>query len=90
VIFEKKLGWAAFVSHQWIGGAHPYPEFKQMKVLKDSLRFSRAIFMVGDLSSCDAFLLNSINIYIYIFGTEPSRGVFVRIQNYILFSSGTV
>ena len=46
-----------------------------MQVLKDSLRFSRAIFIVGDLSSCDAFLLNSVNI----FGTEPSRGVFVLI-----------
>lgn len=38
VIFERKLGRAAFVSHQWIGGAHPDPEFKQMQVLKDSLR----------------------------------------------------
>ena len=37
-IFNKKLGRAAFVSHQWVGGSHPDPEFKQMQVLKDTLR----------------------------------------------------
>ena len=79
MIFERKLGRAAFVSHQWIGGAHPDPEFKQMQVLKDSLRSSHEIFIVGYLSSCDAFLLKSV---IALIGTEPSRGVFVLIQNY--------
>ncbi len=39
-IFDKKLGRAAFVSHQWVGGSHPDPEFKQMQVLKDTLRCS--------------------------------------------------
>lgn len=86
MIFEKKLGWAAFVSHQWIGGAHPDPEFKQMKVLKDSLRFSRAIFMVGDLSSCDAFLLNSINIYIYIYLAQNLPEVFLFVYKTIYSS----
>ena len=30
MVFEKKLGKAAFVSHQWVGQGHPDPEFKQM------------------------------------------------------------
>ncbi|CAK9079345.1 Transient receptor potential channel pyrexia [Durusdinium trenchii] len=37
-IFQKSLGKAAFVSHQWIGKGHPDPEFKQMQVLQDSLQ----------------------------------------------------
>eukprot|EP00435_Cladocopium_sp_Y103_P055120 s731_g18.t1 len=50
-IFDKDLGRAAFVSHQWIGQGHPDPEFKQMKVLQDTLRnlFSGASEVSVDL-----------------------------------------
>lgn len=50
-IFDKELGRAAFVSHQWIGQGHPDPEFKQMKVLQDTLRnlFSGASEVSVDL-----------------------------------------
>ncbi|CAK9088018.1 unnamed protein product [Durusdinium trenchii] len=37
-IFQKSLGKAAFVSHQWVGKGHPDPEFKQMQVLQDALQ----------------------------------------------------
>lgn len=37
VEYEKNLGKAAFVSHQWIGSSHPDPEFKQMRVLQQAL-----------------------------------------------------
>eukprot|EP00438_Fugacium_kawagutii_P032385 Skav234888 [mRNA] locus=scaffold840:558679:568666:- [translate_table: standard] len=36
-VFDESMGRAAFVSHQWIGDGHPDPEFKQMKVLQDTL-----------------------------------------------------
>ena len=38
VEFDKSMGNAAFVSHQWVGHAHPDPEFKQMRVLQAALR----------------------------------------------------
>ncbi|CAE7285764.1 anks1b [Symbiodinium natans] len=38
VIFQKGMGKAAFVSHQWVGIGHPDPEFKQMRVLQESLQ----------------------------------------------------
>lgn len=38
VEFKKGMGNAAFVSHQWVGGEHPDPEFKQFQVLQEALR----------------------------------------------------
>ena len=38
VEFQKDLGHAAFVSHQWIGQLHPDPDFAQMQVLQDALK----------------------------------------------------
>ncbi|CAE7453687.1 ANKK1 [Symbiodinium sp. CCMP2456] len=38
VDFQRPMGNAAFVSHQWVGSDHPDPEFKQMRVLQEALR----------------------------------------------------
>ena len=38
VVFDKSMGNAAFISHQWVGNNHPDPEFKQMQVLQAALR----------------------------------------------------
>ena len=37
VVFERKLGKAGFISHQWTSKQHPDPEFKQMRVLQDAM-----------------------------------------------------
>ena len=42
VKFDKSLGKALFVSHQWIGLRHPDPEFKQLRVLQDALCFAKS------------------------------------------------
>ncbi|CAE7255891.1 unnamed protein product, partial [Symbiodinium sp. CCMP2456] len=36
--FDKSMGRATFVSHQWVGRHHPDPDFKQFKVLQDALK----------------------------------------------------
>jgi hypothetical protein len=46
VEFDKNMGNAAFVSHQWVASSHPDPECKQMSVLQDALRE-----MMGNLKS---------------------------------------
>ncbi|CAE7290291.1 ANKRD50 [Symbiodinium sp. CCMP2456] len=38
VSFEKGMGSAAFVSHQWVGENSPDPDFRQMSVLQDAIR----------------------------------------------------
>ena len=38
VIFDKSMGNAAFVSHQWVSRNHPDPDFEQMPVLHNVLR----------------------------------------------------
>ena len=43
VLFERSMGKAAFISHQWVGESHPDPEFRQMSVLQDALRQDRLI-----------------------------------------------
>ncbi|OLQ12099.1 putative TrmH family tRNA/rRNA methyltransferase YacO [Symbiodinium microadriaticum] len=35
VLFERSMGKAAFISHQWVAASHPDPEFRQMSVLQD-------------------------------------------------------
>ncbi|CAK9042978.1 unnamed protein product [Durusdinium trenchii] len=40
VVFQRSLGNAAFVSHQWVGHEHPDPEFKQMRVLQAALKYA--------------------------------------------------
>ena len=46
VEFERNMGNAAFVSHQWVASSHPDPECQQMIVLQDALRE-----MMGNLKS---------------------------------------
>ncbi|CAE7930402.1 unnamed protein product, partial [Symbiodinium necroappetens] len=36
--FDKNLGNAAFVSHQWLGRDNPDPQFEQFRVLQQALR----------------------------------------------------
>ena len=36
--FEDSKGKAAFISHQWVGGDHPDPEFRQFSILQAALR----------------------------------------------------
>jgi len=38
VVFDRSMGNAAFVSHQWLSKHHPDPELKQFRVLQDALR----------------------------------------------------
>ncbi|CAE7823403.1 ANKS1A, partial [Symbiodinium necroappetens] len=38
VVFDRSMGNAAFVSHQWLSKHHPDPELKQLRVLQDALR----------------------------------------------------
>ena len=38
VEFDKNMGNAAFVSHQWVASNHPDPECMQMRVLQDALK----------------------------------------------------
>ncbi|CAE7753061.1 unnamed protein product [Symbiodinium sp. CCMP2456] len=38
ISFEKGMGSAAFISHQWVGDNSPDPDFRQMSVLKDAIR----------------------------------------------------
>ena len=38
VSFEKGMGSAAFISHQWVGENSPDPDFRQMSVLQDAIR----------------------------------------------------
>ncbi|CAE7697127.1 unnamed protein product, partial [Symbiodinium sp. CCMP2456] len=38
IIFDPKMGKAAFVSHQWTAEDHPDPELKQLQVMKDAFR----------------------------------------------------
>ncbi|CAE7912932.1 anks1b, partial [Symbiodinium sp. KB8] len=38
VDFQRPMGKAAFVSHQWVAPDHPDPEFKQMRVLQEALK----------------------------------------------------
>lgn len=38
VQFDKTMGKALFVSHQWVGKRHPDPDFIQFSVLQDALR----------------------------------------------------
>lgn len=38
VKFEKNLGKAVFVSHQWAGKSHPDPTFEQFRVFQDSMK----------------------------------------------------
>jgi len=35
--FDESLGKAMFVSHQWLSGKHPDPDFQQLRVLQDAL-----------------------------------------------------
>ncbi|OLP87173.1 Ankyrin repeat domain-containing protein 17 [Symbiodinium microadriaticum] len=45
VQFDASMGRAAFVSHQWVGGDHPDPQRKQLKVLQEALQH-----VMGDLT----------------------------------------
>lgn len=45
VQFDASIGRAAFVSHQWVGGDHPDPQRKQLKVLQEALQH-----VMGDLT----------------------------------------
>ena len=38
VEFDKTMGKALFVSHQWVGRRHPDPDFIQFSVLQEALR----------------------------------------------------
>ena len=38
VDFQRNMGNAAFVSHQWLASSHPDPECMQMRVLQDALK----------------------------------------------------
>lgn len=38
VEFQRNMGRAAFVSHQWVTTDHPDPECKQMRILQDALK----------------------------------------------------
>ena len=38
VEFDTNMGNAAFISHQWISGEHPDPEFKQMRIMQEALK----------------------------------------------------
>lgn len=51
VPFRKGMGTAIFVSHQWVGNAHPDPAFGQMGVLQEALHniLSGSITVESDL-----------------------------------------
>ena len=38
ISFQKGMGSAAFISHQWVGDNSPDPDFRQMSVLQDAIR----------------------------------------------------
>ena len=38
VEFETNKGNAAFISHQWISGEHPDPDFKQMRIMQEAVK----------------------------------------------------
>ena len=46
VEFQRNMGNAAFISHQWLTSSHPDPECKQIRVLQDALEE-----MMGNLKS---------------------------------------
>ena len=48
VIFDESMGNAVLVSHQWVAGNHPDPEFEQMRVLQDVL--ARLLYRRGSVS----------------------------------------
>ena len=53
VEFQRNMGNAAFVSHQWVDSSHPDPECKQMRVLQEALKE-----MMGNLKSIPVDLLS--------------------------------
>eukprot|EP00435_Cladocopium_sp_Y103_P007398 s1029_g2.t1 len=53
VEFQRNMGNAAFISHQWLTSSHPDPECKQMRVLQDALKEMR-----GNLKSIPVDLVS--------------------------------
>ena len=53
VEFQRNMGNAAFVSHQWVAGSHPDPECRQLRVLQDALKE-----MMGTLKSIPVDLIS--------------------------------
>jgi len=50
VEFDDSMGNVSFVSHQWVGGNHPDPDFKQFPVLQGALKNILMDHMQVDLS----------------------------------------
>ena len=53
VEFQRNMGNAAFISHQWLTSSHPDPECKQIRVLQDALKE-----MMGNLKSIPVGLVS--------------------------------
>jgi hypothetical protein len=53
VEFQRNMGNAAFVSHQWVTTNHPDPDCKQIRVLQDALKE-----MMGNLKSIPVDLIS--------------------------------
>jgi len=37
-IFSRRLGKAAYISHEWVSKQHPDPKFEQLKILQDAMK----------------------------------------------------
>ena len=57
VEFQRNMGNAAFVSHQWVAGSHPDPECKQMRVLQGALEN-----IIGNLKGVPVDLISQAQI----------------------------
>ena len=65
-VFERSMGNAAFVSHQWISVEHPDPEGKQMRVLQEAL---------GNMTREKMTLLPDVSQGMYLQGCRLSTEV---------------
>ncbi|CAE7733416.1 ANKHD1 [Symbiodinium sp. CCMP2592] len=54
--YEESMGEAAFISHEWVGDWHPDPEFKQLRVLQDALKY-----MMFDLQQIPADVFTEVH-----------------------------
>ena len=71
VDFDKKMGRAAFVSHQWLSAEHPDPDFQQMAVLKEALtRFTSKTFLIKPLVLGQSFQFGAQNISTEVFQSK--------------------
>ncbi|CAE7465793.1 ANKRD17, partial [Symbiodinium sp. CCMP2456] len=56
-IFSRRLGKAAYISHEWVSKQHPDPKFEQLKILQDAMKMI--------MSSLDAIPPDAISGQLY-------------------------